>query len=181
MSHPYTVQKVADLLMDNIVKLHGPPASIVSDRDRILTSNLWKTLFAAMQITLNYNSSHHPESDGQTERVNQCLEQYLRCMTFQEPKKWMNWVAAAEWWYNCSFHTSIKMSPFEALYEYKPPLLHHMSLPCQLAEDVPTTMKDREHMLKQLQHNLTIAQGRMKKYIDANRTERLFQIGRAHV
>jgi hypothetical protein len=124
LAHPYNVQKIADLILDNIVKLHGPPASIVSDRDTIFTSSLWKQLFGAFNISLNYSTAHHPESDGQTEHVNQCLEQYLRCMTFQEPKKWMKWLPVAEWWYNCAYHTSIKMSPFEALYEYKPPLIN---------------------------------------------------------
>jgi hypothetical protein len=68
--------------MDNIVKLHAPPASIVNDRDTIFTSALWKELFGAYNISLYFSTPHHPESDGQIERVNQCLEQYLRCMTF---------------------------------------------------------------------------------------------------
>jgi hypothetical protein len=88
LSHPYTVQSIADLFMANIIKLHGPLASIVSDRDVIFTSKLWKDIFSSFNIHLNYSTAHHPESDGQTERVNQCLEQYLRCMSFQQPKKW---------------------------------------------------------------------------------------------
>jgi hypothetical protein len=107
----------------------------VSDRDRIFTSALWKEIFSAFQTKLNFSSAYHPESDGQTERVNQCVEQYLRCMAFQEPKKWCDWLPAAEWWYNCSYHTSIKMSPFEALYEYKPPLIQHISIPCNVSEE----------------------------------------------
>jgi transposase InsO family protein len=107
LSHPYSVQKVADLFMENIIKLHGPPASIVSDRDKIFTSQLWKDIFAAFNAQLIYSTSRHPESDGQTERVNQRLEQYLRCMVFQQPKKWCDWLAAAEWWYNCSYQSAI--------------------------------------------------------------------------
>jgi hypothetical protein len=127
LSHPYTVQKIADLFMEHIIKLHGPPASIVSDRDRIFTSALWKEIFSAFQTKLNFSSAYHPESDGQTEQVNQCVE--------QEPKKWSDWLPAAEWWYNCSYHTSIKMSPFEALYEYKPPLIQQISIPCNVSEE----------------------------------------------
>jgi hypothetical protein len=177
LSHPYNVQKIADLIMDNIVKLHGPPASIVSDRDTIFTSTLWKELFGAYNITLNFSTAHHPESDGQTERVNQCLEQYLRCMTFQEPKKWLKWLPAAEWWYNCSYHTSIKMTPFEALYEYKPPLLHQVLVPCNVSPETQVTLQEKDHMIKTLQHNLLQAQQRMKKYADAKRTERSFEVG----
>ena len=147
LSHPYTVSKVADLFMDNIVKLHGPPTAIISDRDRIFTSKLWKELFSAMQISLHYSTAYHPESDGQTERVNQCLEQYLRCMAFSEPKKWVDWLPAAEWWYNCSYHTAIKMSPFEALYEYPPPLLTSLLSPETLSQEAQLTIADKQHMV----------------------------------
>lgn len=177
LSHPYTVQKVADLFMENIIKLHGPPSSIVTDRDRIFTSKLWHEIFNAMQISLNFTSAYHPESDGQTERVNQCLEQYLRCMAFSEPTKWCNWLAAAEWWYNSSYHTAIKMSPFEALYEYPPPSLTSIAVPCNVSENTQVTLAAKDHMLKQLQHNLTQAQQKMKKYADLKRTERTFEEG----
>jgi hypothetical protein len=138
LSHPYTVQTIADIFMANIIKLHGPPASITSDRDVIFTSKLWKDIFSAFNIQLNYSTTHHSETDGQTERVSQCLEQYLRCMVFQQPKKWSAWLPATEWWYNCSFHTSIQMTPFQALYEYPPPLLQQIPLPVATTEDTST-------------------------------------------
>jgi IS30 family transposase len=121
MAHPYTVHSVATLFLDNIVKLHGMHAVIVSDRDRIFTSKLWQEIFAALKVDLHFSSAYHPESDGQTERANQCLEQYLRSMAFQEPKKWVTWLPTAEWWYNSSYHTTIKTTPFEALFGYPPP------------------------------------------------------------
>jgi hypothetical protein len=98
-------------------------------------------------------------------------------MTFQEPKKWAKWLPAAEWWYNCSYHTSIKMSPFEALYEYKPPLIQQISVPCDASAEVTVTIQEKDHMIKTLQQNLLQAQQRMKKYADANRTERSFAPG----
>ena len=90
LSHPYTAQTVAQLIMDHIIKLHGPPAVIVSDRDRIFTSKLWHEIFSALKVSLHFSTAYHPESDEQTERVNQCVEQYLRCMTFSAPKKWVD-------------------------------------------------------------------------------------------
>jgi hypothetical protein len=87
LAHPYTAHKVASLFIDNIFKLHGPPSVIVSDRDTVFTSIIWKEIFSALQVSLKFSTAHHPETDGQTERVNQCLEQYLRCMAFKEPKK----------------------------------------------------------------------------------------------
>jgi hypothetical protein len=151
LAHPYSAQKVADLFIDNICKLHGPPSVIVSDQDTIFTSVVWKEIFAALKVTLNFSTAHHPETDGQTERVNQCLEQYLCCMAFKEPKKWCNWIPAAEMWYNCSYHTMIKMSPFEALYKYAPPLIQEINLPVDLSPEAHITLKDKRHMLQTLQ------------------------------
>jgi hypothetical protein len=166
LAHPYTAHKVASLFIDNIFKLHGPPSVIVSDRDTVFTSIIWKEIFSALQVSLKFSTAHHPETDGQTERVNQCLEQYLRCMAFKEPKKWADWLPAAELWYNCAYHTTIKMSPFEALYEYAPPHIQTLSIPCNVQQEVQVTIAEKDHMLKTLQHNLTQAQNRMKKFAD---------------
>jgi hypothetical protein len=163
--------------MDNIHKLHGFPKVIVTDRDRIFTSKLWQEVFAALKVELHFSSSYHPESDGQTERVNQCLEQYLRSMAFKEPTKWAAWLPAAEWWYNTSYHTAIKQSPFEALYGYPPPQISEISIPCNVSEETVVTLKEKDHMMQALQHNLTQAQNKMKKFADAKRTERIFQVG----
>jgi hypothetical protein len=177
LAHPYTVQKVAHIFMDNILKLHGPPTVIITDRDRIFLSKLWTEIFSAMKISLHFSTAYHPESDGQTERVNQCLEQYLRCMAFQEPKKWSEWLPAAEFWYNTSFHTTIKMSPFQALYEYPPPLLTELPTITTLSPEAQQTLGERENMVTTLQQNLAKAQRSMKKYADQNRTPRTFLLG----
>lgn len=106
MKHPITVESVARAFSETIFKLHGMSVVIVTDRDKIFTSNLWQQLFKSLKIKLHISTSYHSQSDGQTERVNQCLENYLRCMCFQQPKKWHGWLVLAEWWYNTSFHTS---------------------------------------------------------------------------
>jgi IS30 family transposase len=77
LAHPFTAQPVAQLFMDNIFKLHGLQVAIVIDRDKIFTSKLWQDMFKALKVSLHYSSTYHPQSDGQTERVNQCLENYL--------------------------------------------------------------------------------------------------------
>lgn len=79
LKHPYSAQSVAKAYMDNIVKLHGVPLSITSDRDKVFTSIFWRELMKAVGTKLNYSIAYHPQMDGQSERVNQCLEQYLRC------------------------------------------------------------------------------------------------------
>jgi transposase InsO family protein len=74
LSHPYTAQDVVKLYMDNIFKLHGLPKVIVTDRDPIFTSSIWQSMFKSLRVELHLSSAYHPQTDGQTERVNQCLE-----------------------------------------------------------------------------------------------------------
>jgi transposase InsO family protein len=77
LKHPYTDASVAKVYMDNIVKLHGIPLQIISDRDKVFTSSILHELIKAVGTKLHYNTAYHPQTDGQSERVNQCLEQYL--------------------------------------------------------------------------------------------------------
>jgi hypothetical protein len=177
LSHPYTVQTVAQAFIDNVMKLHGPPIAIVSDRDRIFTSNMWKDIFKALDVQLHYSSAYHPQSDGQTERVNQCVENYLRCMIFADPKKWTTWLPMAEYWYNTSFHNSLQVTPFEALYGFPPPALGEFSIPGTLDKDATEFLTQRQQMLITIKENLQKAQLRMKKYADRNRVERVFAPG----
>jgi hypothetical protein len=97
-----------------------------------------------MKISLHFSTTYHPESDSQTERVNQCLEKYLQCMAFSKPKKWVDWLPTAEWWYNCSYHTTIKMSPFQALYEYSPPFLAELPSPDTISPEAQTTLAKKK-------------------------------------
>jgi hypothetical protein len=86
--HPFIAAQVGQVFLDNIVKLHGVPKSLVSDRDRVFTSSLWKQLFQLLHTKLSLSAAYHPQSDGQTERVNQCLEIYLRCAVHATLTKW---------------------------------------------------------------------------------------------
>lgn len=77
--HPYTAMQIAKVFLDNIYKLHGLPKAIISDRDPIFTSTLWRELFRLTDTQLLMSSAYHPQMDGQTERLNQCLEGFSRC------------------------------------------------------------------------------------------------------
>lgn len=92
LSHPFTAYQVAQTYVSNIYKIHGLPAAIVSDRDKVFTSNLWKELFRLTQTRLQMSSAYHPQTDGQTERINQCLETYLCCFAHACPTKWQAWL-----------------------------------------------------------------------------------------
>jgi transposase InsO family protein len=123
LSHPYTASKVAALFLQHVFKLHGLPSSIVSDRDTVFTSLFWEELFRRQGVDLAMSSSYHPQSDRQTEVVNKSLEHYLRAFATDKPSLWVEWLPLAEYWFNTNYHTSTKLSPFEALYGYLPPRL----------------------------------------------------------
>lgn len=127
LTHPYTPLSVAHVFHNNIYKLHEMPTVIISDRDNVFISNLWTTLFKLSETTLNTSSAYHPHTNGQTERLNQCLETYLRCMTQACPAKWwINWIALVEYWYNIKTHSTHGKTPFEVLYGH-PKVFWHLS------------------------------------------------------
>jgi len=176
LSHPYTASTVAHLFFANVLKLHGLPKSIVSDRDPIFTSSFWQELFKLQGITLAYSSAYHPQSDGQTEALNKCLEGYLRCYTGGKPKEWSFWLPLAEWWYNTNHHVSTGMTPFEALYGVTPPKLISYVPGLATNSAVDVHLQDRNQLINMLRDHLHLAQNRMKHQADKLRTEREFLV-----
>lgn len=120
LSHPYTALQVAQEYFSNIYKLHGMPSAIILDRDTIFTSQLWQQLFTLLDTQLLMSSSYHPQTDGQTKRVNQCLEAFPRCTIHSCSRDWHKWLSLAEFWYNTSFQSAFGTTPFEVLYGHPP-------------------------------------------------------------
>lgn len=118
--HPFTALHIAQLYMDHVYKLHGLPKTIISNRNRVFTSAVWQQLFKLSDTKLMMCSSYHPQKNGQTERLNQCLEAFLRCTVHSCPRQWSKWISVAEFWYNTSTHSALDQSPFEVLYGYSP-------------------------------------------------------------
>ena len=102
--------------MKEIYKLHGFPKAIVADRDVKFTSNFWKGLFIYLGTKLNFSFVYHPQTDGQTERVNQVLEYMLRMYVMDKPTNWEYYLHLVEFSYNNGQQASLGMSPYEALY-----------------------------------------------------------------
>jgi len=177
LSHPYTTAKVAQLFIQNILKLHGMPQSIISDRDPTFTSAFWHELFCLQGTTLKFSTSYHPQTDGQTKIVNKCLETYLCCFVQDNPKTWIQWLPWAEYCYNTSWHSSIKMTPYEAIYGVPPPRLLGYVPGTTRVEVVDDVLRNREQILTLLQQNMKHAQQRMKRYADLQRTERELELG----
>ena len=90
LSHPYTAASVARAFFHDIVRLHGVPASIVSDRDPVFTGNVWRDLFKMAGVTLRMSTAFHPQTDGQSEVVNKVIAMYLRCVTGDRPRAWVD-------------------------------------------------------------------------------------------
>ena len=107
---------LAKLYVKEIVKLHGIPTSIISDRDPLFTSGFWKALHKAIGTRLNFTTAHHPQSDGQTEHVNQVLEDPLRSCILDFGGSWEDYLPLVEFSYNNSFQSTIGIGPFEVLY-----------------------------------------------------------------
>lgn len=106
LAHSFTALTVTQVFVENVFKLHGMPPTIVSDRDAIFLSHFWKEFFKLQGSKLYMSSGYHPQSDGQTDVVNRCLETYLRCFVGSQPKKWVDWLPWAERNYNSSYDTS---------------------------------------------------------------------------
>jgi hypothetical protein len=177
LKHPYTASSVAKAFIDHIVRLHGMPKSIVSDRDKVFVSSFWKTLFQLHGTSLKMSSSYHPQTDGQTEVINRTLEQYLRCFTSTQPKKWMEWLSWAEYSYNTSVHTATKISPFEAVYGVPPPSLLSYVPGTTKIQAVDDLLHSRTELLQDLRLNLNVARDRMKLQADQHRREVVFNVG----
>jgi hypothetical protein len=166
---------VARVFIDYVVKLHGMPRSIISDRGAIFTSLFWRQLFCKIGTKLKFTTAYHPQTDGQTERVNQSLEMYLRCSIQENSKNWKQWISLAEFWYNSAVHSSIGMSPFKALYGHEPDL---GAMPSMSSDpEAPTILTERTAQLELLKTKLAAATNRMKLKADRNRTEKEFSVG----
>jgi hypothetical protein len=112
----YTVATYAELYIARILSLHGVSKTIVSDRGPQFVSKFWEELHKALGTKLLHSSAYNPQTSGQTERVNQILEDMLRACVLEFLQKWDDCLPLAEFSYNNNYQESIKMAPFEALY-----------------------------------------------------------------
>jgi len=115
-----SAEELAKLFRDQVWKLHGLPESIVSDRGVQFAAGMMKELNNLLGIQTKLSTAYHPQTDGQTERVNQELEQYLRVFIDHRQEQWLDWLGMAEFVYNNKIHIATKVSPFKVNYGQNP-------------------------------------------------------------
>uniref|UniRef100_A0A803SRK7 Gypsy retrotransposon integrase-like protein 1 n=1 Tax=Anolis carolinensis TaxID=28377 RepID=A0A803SRK7_ANOCA len=115
-----TAKETADLFLQHVFRLHGLPKSLITDRGSQFTSRFWKALQKLLGIDSRLSSAHHPQTDGQTERTNATLEQYLRCYVNYQQDNWASLLPLSEFAYNNGVQASTKETPFFANYGFHP-------------------------------------------------------------
>ena len=168
---------LATIFLAEIYRLHGMPRTIVSDIDRLFISKFWSELFRLHGTTLAYNSSYHPQTDGQTEVTNRILETFLRCFVTNSPHLWVSYLPLAEYWYNTTYQSAIRMSPFEALYGRTPPTVCSYMAGSTAVASLDDLLIHRKQVLERVRENLCKAQLRMRSLANAHRLDRTFQVG----
>nr|GFB98093.1 putative reverse transcriptase domain-containing protein [Tanacetum cinerariifolium] len=151
------MDKLVRIYLKEVVTRHGIPVSIISDRDPRFASNFWRSLQNALGTRLDMSTAYHPETDGQSERTIQTLNDMLHACVIEFGKGWVNHLPLVEFSYNNNYHASIKAAPFEALYGRK-----------------INSRDDRENI--QIKQRMQAACDRQKSYADLKCKPMEFQV-----
>ncbi|RVW54342.1 Transposon Ty3-I Gag-Pol polyprotein [Vitis vinifera] len=171
---------VAALFFKEVVRLHGLPQSIVSDRDVKFMSYFWKTLWAKLGTQLKFSSSFHPQTDGQTEVVNRSLGNLLRCIVRDQLRKWDNVLPQAEFAFNSSINRTTGYSPFEVTYGLKPKQpVDLIPLPTSVhtSQDGDAFARHIRDIHEKVREKIKISNENYKEAADAHRRYIQFQEG----
>lgn len=162
----YNADKLAVVYMNEIVLLHGILVSIVSNRDPEFVSRFWRSLQDTMGTELKFSTTFHPQTDGQSERTIQTFEDMLRMYALDFQGSWETYLPSAEFAYNNSFHSSIGMAPYEALYGRK---CHFPVCWAEVGDRLlfgPEIVQMTTEKIKVIWERLKTAQSRQKSYVD---------------
>ena len=173
----YPTKRYAQLYIERILCLHGIPKTIISDRGSQFIARFWEQLHTYLGTRLIRSSAYHPQTDGQTERINQILEDMLRACVLPYKQKWDECLSLAEFSYNNSYQESIKMAPFEALYGRRCRTSLNWSEVGERTIFGPDIVKEAEEQVHLIQENSKVAQSRYKSYADKRRDPLVFEIG----
>jgi hypothetical protein len=173
----YLAERYVEIYVDLIVCLHDVPKTILSDRGTQFVARFWAQVHESLGTKLIHSSGYLPQTDGQTERVNQIIKDMLRAYAIHFDKTWDKCLALAEFAYNNSYQASLKMAPFEALYGRR----CHTPLNCSQAGERtlfgPKLVQEVEENVAVIRENLRAAQMRQKSYHDKAKALREFEVG----
>ncbi|KAI3784348.1 hypothetical protein L1987_43446 [Smallanthus sonchifolius] len=173
----YKMEKLSRLYINEVVTRHGVPLSIISDRDSRFTSRFWQSLQKSLGTRLNLSTAYYPQTDGQSERTIQTLEDMLRSCVIDFGGSWDQHLPLIEFSYNNSYHTSIKCAPFEALHGRKcqSPVCWTEIGDAQITG--PELIQETTDKILQIQERLKASRDRQKSYADNRRKPLEFQFG----
>ncbi|GKA19348.1 putative reverse transcriptase domain-containing protein, partial [Tanacetum coccineum] len=172
-----TMEKLTQLYLKEIVCRHGVPISIISDRDSHFTSRFWRSLQKPLGINLDMSTAYHPQTDGQSERTIQMLEDMLHAYVMDFGSSWDHHLPLVEFLYNNSYHVSIKAVPYEALYGRKcrSPICWSKVGDSQLTG--PELIREMTKKIVQIKNRLLTARSRQKSYADRRTKPLEFEVG----
>nr|GEW17094.1 putative reverse transcriptase domain-containing protein [Tanacetum cinerariifolium] len=185
------MDKLARIYLKEVVTRHGIPVLIISDHDLRFASNFWRSLQNALGTRLDMSTAYHPKTDGQSERTIQTLEDMLRACAINFGKGWVNHFPLVEFWYNNSYHASIKGAPFEALYGQKcrspvcwtkvgeaqilgPELIQETTE--KIIQTNPELIQETIEKIVQIKQRMQAARDQQKSYADLKRKPMEFQV-----
>ena len=171
-----TATDVANIFYNQVFKLHGIPRQIISDRGTQFASKVFQEFCAKLGIKSSMSTAYHPQTDGQTERVNQTLEQYLRIFCNHRHDDWAKLLTTAEFAYNNLPNESTRMSPFMVEYGYNPRMAPDVTGESQ-APSLSDLFAHQAEAQEQAQASLTLAAERFKWYYDLHHGEIPFHVG----
>ncbi|GJV22563.1 putative reverse transcriptase domain-containing protein [Tanacetum coccineum] len=171
------MEKLARIYLKEVVTRHGIPVLIICDRDPRFASNFWRLLQKALGTNLYMSTAYHPQTNGQSERTIQTLEDMLRACVIDFGKGWVNHLPLVEFSYNNSYHASIKAAPFEALYGRKccSPVCWAKVGEVQLTG--PEIVQETTEKVIQIKQRMQAARDRQKSYADLKHKPMEFQVG----
>ncbi|GJR68274.1 putative reverse transcriptase domain-containing protein [Tanacetum coccineum] len=177
MREDYKMDRLARLYLNEIVARHGVPISIISDRDSRFTSRFWQSMQEALGTRLDMSTAYHPQTDGQSERTIQTLEDMLRACVLDFGGSWDVHLPLVEFSYNNSYHSSVRCAPFEALYGRKcrSPIMWAEVGEGQLIG--PELVQETTEKISQIKDRLKAARDRQKSYADKRRKPLEFSVG----
>ena len=177
MQMTFTLEEFCRLYIQEIVRLHGVPISIVSDQDPRFTAQFWKSFQKAMGTQLSMSTAFHPQTDGQLERTIHILEDMLRACFLDLKGSWDEHLPLVEFAYNNSYQANIQMTPYEALYGSPCQSLICWTEVGESSITGPYLIKDTSEKVGMIRKHLLTAQSRQKSYADIRRRPLEFEVG----